>query len=263
MRRDSNTRIDPRQPCWFPPEIVEIIIAHLVYDLPALKACAATCFSWYNIATPHLHHTLIFRERSPLTSIKDSHKYFSPLASLHKLGLLSCVKQVQFKRGASLHSQLPFVFDSRSMRYFRALVNLQDLAIADLDFSRFVAGVEQYFGHFSPTLRSVALSCPAGTPRQLLGFLRLFPKLSDIAITHYYPNSQDGEVLDTQLVTIEGEQRSRLVLRWTGFSESLRDMQFLLKACAETLETLYVYPDMRHAGSQGRERILLSIASMS
>ena len=194
--------------------------------------------------------------------MKDSHKYLSTLASLHKRGLLSFVKQVQFKRGTSLHSRVPFVFDSRSMQYFRALVNLQDLAIADLDFSMFAAGVEQYFGHFSPTLRSVALSCPAGTPRQLLDFFRLFPKLNDITITHYYPKSQDSEVPDTQLVTIEGEQ-TRLVLRWIGVLGKLGDMQFLLEACAGTLETLHVHPDMRYTRFQGRERILLKVSSIS
>jgi hypothetical protein len=233
---------------------VEIIVAHLIYDLPTLKACAAVCLSWYNIATPHLHHTLIFREQTAATSDKDLHKYLSPLAPLHKLRLLSFVKQVQFRRATSLHSRVtPLLFDPRSMRYFRTLVNLQDLAIADLDFSMFPVGVDQYFGHFSPTLRSVTLSCPRGTPRQLLDFLRLFPKLNDIRIAHYYPKSQDGEGVDTQLVPIEGEPRCRLVLRWSG------DMQFLLEACAETLETLRVRPDTT---PQDRERILPSVSSM-
>ena len=139
------------------------------------------------------------------------------------------------------------------MRYFRALVNLQDLAIADLDFSFFRAGVDRYFEHFSPTLRSVTLSCPRGTPRQLLDFLRLFPKLNDIRITYYYPKSQDDEGLDTQLVPIGGDLRGRLVLSWSG------DMQFLLEAYAETLETLRVHPDTT---LQDRERVLPSVSSM-
>ena len=114
-RRGKNALRDSPQ---LPPEIMDVIIAHLAYDFPSLKACAATCFTWYNIAFPYLHHTLIFRDRSELTSRMNR----SPLLPMHKLGLLPYVKKAQFNHARDWI--FPAILDSRSMRYFRALVNL-------------------------------------------------------------------------------------------------------------------------------------------
>ena len=100
------------------------------------------------------------------------------------------------------------------MRYLRALVNLQDLTIADLDFSKFPVGAWKYIGHLLPTLQSVELSRPNGTRRQLLDFLRLFPKLDDIKISYYRAMPEACEPLDTQLIPIRGGLRGRLILRW-------------------------------------------------
>ena len=257
--RDSNTPRNPRQSRGFPPEIVEMIIAHLTYDTVTLKACVATCFTWYNVATPHLHHTLILRRWSP----HSTHQYLISLASLHKLGLLSFVKRVRFEMHLGFLWAIPNMIDSRSIRYFGALVNLQDLAIADLDFSMFPMAVGEYFGHFSPTLRSVALLSPLGTRRQILDFLTLFPNLDDIKISYYHALAQERETLDTQLIPIKGGLRGRLVLR--DFSEEgllkdiiaafggmrfismdlcgVRGMRPLLEACADTLETVRIRPD--------------------
>lgn len=241
-----------------------MIIIHLIYDISTLKACAATCFSWYSVAVPHIHHTLIFQEWPSDASHKFLHKYLNPLASLDKYEILPLVKQVQFKRAVfAAPWVVPAIFDPQNMRYFRALENLQDLTIADLDFSKFPMGVEEYFGHFSPTLRSVALSCPEGTRRQLLDFFRLFPKLDDIKISHYHARPEAHEALDAQLVPIREGLRGRLVLRRFGDQGLLEDIivafggmrftsmdlrnvrgvQLLLEACADTLERLRIYPD--------------------
>ena len=40
-----------------PLEIIEMIIAPLVYDIPSLRACSLTCYSWYIASVPQLHHT--------------------------------------------------------------------------------------------------------------------------------------------------------------------------------------------------------------
>ena len=242
-----------------------MIIAHLIHDVPTLKACAATCFSWYNIAVPHLHHTLILWEPPKNVPHKDLHKHLRPLASLHKLGLSAFVKQVRFEWPIVTYDPwvTPAIFDRWSMRYFRALVNLQDLTIDYLDFSNFPMGAGQYFGHFSPTLQSVALNWPMGTRRQILDFFRLFPKLDDIEIVGHDTRPGVGEVLDTQLVPIRGGLRGRLILRYFDDWGLLEDMivafggmrftfmslqhvrgkQLLLNACADTLETLHIHPD--------------------
>lgn len=184
--------------------------------------------------------------------------------SLHKLGLLPFVKQLQFEKALFTVPWLATALsDSQSVRYFGALVNLQGLAIADLDFSKFPVGLGEYFGHFSPTLRSVALSCPTGTRRQLLDFFMLFPKLDDIKISYYHARPEVHEALDARLVPIAGGLRGRLILN--GFGEegllkdiitafggirftsmdlqNVRGVRLLLEACADTLETLNIYLD--------------------
>ena len=158
---------------------------------------------------------------------------------------------------------VPDIFGSRTIRYFRALVNLQDLTIAGLDLSKFPVEAAKYFGHFSPTLRSVGLSRPRGTRRQLLDFFRLFPKLDDIKILSYHTRPEAHEELDPQLTPITGGLRGRLSLTWFSEVWLLKDMivafggmrftsmnlreargiQLLLETCADTLETVHVYPD--------------------
>jgi hypothetical protein len=238
---------------------VEAIIAHLAYDIPSLKACAATCFTWYNFAFPHLHHTLIFQDRSKSTSRTN----YNPLLPMHQLGLLPFVKKAQFNRAT--YWVAPAIFDSRSMRYFRALVNLQDLAIASLDFSFFPSGVGEFFGHFSPTLRSLSLWTPLGNRRQLLDFFRLFPRLDDVMICEYSDDGEYHEALDDMLIPIGGGLRGQLNLknfhdewllkdmivafggmRFTSMRlESVLGVPLILKACADTLQTVYIHPGNR------------------
>lgn len=264
---DPDTPTDSRQPRRFPPEITEMIIAHLTYDIPTLKACAATCSSWYNVATPHLHHSLTLRQWSTDTS----RRHLNPLASLDKLGLLPFIKRVQFEKSPYVPWVVPAIFNSRNIQYFRALVNLQDLAIADLDFSKFPAGLGGYFGHFSPTLRSVGLTCPKGARRQLLDLFRLFPKLDDIKISYYRGMREAHKALDPQLIPISGGLRGRLSLK--GFDEegllkdiivafggmrftsmdlyNVRGVSLLLEACGDTLERVNIFPgDMFKPGKR-------------
>jgi hypothetical protein len=233
-----------------------MIIARFAYDARTLKACAATCFAWYNIATPHLHHTLKLRQWARDTS----RAHLSPLEPLHKLDLLDFVKRVEFEAMFGTAWLAPAIFDSESLQYFHTLKNLQDLTIADLDFSKFPMGVGEYFGHFSPTLRSVALSAPRGTRRQILDFFGLFPELDDVEISNYRTWAGEHETLDTMLVPVEGRLHGRLTLKHFSDEELLKGMivayggmrftsmglhdvqgmQLVLEACANTLETVCI-----------------------
>ena len=93
-------------------KVLDMIIAHLIYDTTSLKAYAATCFAWYNVATPYLHHTLIVREYHP----KVARRGLDPLPVLDELGLLPFVKKVQSratsstKRGSNLKSSIPTAY---------------------------------------------------------------------------------------------------------------------------------------------------------
>ena len=238
-----------------------MIVAYLIYNTPTLKACAATCSTWYHIATPHLHHTLTFWEYFT----RPECVHFNPLPFLHKLGLLPLVKRVQFKVAHyGGHWVTPAFFDSKSMRHFGALVNVQSLDIADLHFSDSSVWTGKHFGHLSLTLRSLALSYPDATRRQLLDFFRLFPRLDNLKILGYSRGDWAHEALDTQLVPIIGGLRGQLSLRSFDDAWLLKDMivafggmRFtsmelqdveeeeippLLEACADTLETVYMRP---------------------
>ena len=263
MREYPSTPTDSYPPRWFPPEIVEMIIAHLANDTPTLMACAATCFTWYNVATPHLHRTLILRGRSRFSS-DDRATRSCPLQAFHRLGLLPFVKELQFRGTFPLVPwATPAAFGLRNMRYFRAMTNLQELKMADMDFTGFSAGYWEDLRHFSPTLQAVALCRPSGSRRQLLDFFRLFPMLEDVEIMHYSARWEAYKALDGQFVPINGGLRGRLTLymfeeegllkdmiiafggmRFTSMNlRHVRGMQLLLEACAGTLETLRIYPD--------------------
>ena len=260
-RNHSNAPADlteVAQPRRLPPEIVEMIIANLRYDVPALKSCTATCFAWHEITRPHLHRTLRFPSLFFDVPRERQGKDPGSLPSLLELGLLPLVKQLEFDGSARIKHA---TFTSHKMRYFHAMENLQELRIANLDFSEFPK-FEKYLGHFAPTLRSIALSRPNGACRDLLDFLRLFPKLDDIEILYYRCRLETPRPLDDKLVPITGGLRGHLTLHMFSDEGLLKDMvvvfgglrftsmdlkhaqgiPFILKACAETLETLCVHP---------------------
>ena len=232
-----------------------MIISHLIHDTPSLKACASTCFAWYTVTAPHLHHTLSLRQWSSTTTRKD----LNPLVALHGLGLLPLVRKVRFRPscGEKTFCWLgPRIFKSGGFRYFSALANVQELVIEALDLSK-ISGMENYFGHFSPSLRSIALIYFWGSPRQLRNFLNLFPKLDDIKIAGYLSQGEGSDSPDAQLAPIKGSMRGKLILgepighRTLEILPLFRGMRFvsidlgksqggqlLLDACTETLQTL-------------------------
>jgi hypothetical protein len=188
--------------------------------------------------------------------------------------LLDYVKKAQFNMGITSNWLAPDIFDDRSLQHFQTLKNLQDLAIAYLDFSMFPVGVAKYFaGDFSPTLRSLALMNPLGNRRQLLDFFRLFPRLDDIRICGYRDGGGTHETLDGKLEPIGGGLRGHLSLknffdeallkdvivafggmRFTSMRlEGVVGVPLILEACADTLETVYIYPgDRFHPGEMFR-----------
>ncbi|KAF9783265.1 hypothetical protein BJ322DRAFT_143843 [Thelephora terrestris] len=268
-RRRPSPPTDLSQRRSFPPEIVIMIVDYLKYNTPTLKACAATCSTWYRIAAPHIHRTLLLREWPSTRSV--ALPVPNRLPFLREFGLLPFVERLlfggEFARGPARGWIGPAVFNSwGTPQDFRAMVNLQELDIWDLDFSEFPEGLGSYLGHFAPTLRSVALSWPKGTRRQLLDFFMLFPKLENIGISRY-PEGVRYEPLDNKpIVPISGVLRGTLTLKEFGDVELLKDMavafggmgftcmdlkntpramRFVLDACADTLETLCIYPPIK------------------
>ena len=245
-----------QSPSPLPYDIVEMIIAHLSRDLHTLKVFSLTCRSWYITAVPHLHRTLTLRENAQ----NATHDKLKPLSKLHELGLEPLVKEIKVDQ-LRIRDTLWFVpreFSRRNLRYFSTFSNVHTLRLPNLDISRFVPHINRYFGHFSPTLRSIALYGPWCTPQQLSCFLSNFANLDDIEL--WYPFMFDaGTVKDIPFSTPAPGLRGRLMLynfsqieAWSQIIASCGGLRFhhidlykcvlsapvLLEACAETLETL-------------------------
>jgi len=244
-------------PSPFPHDIVEMIVAHLTHHHYTLKMCSLTCRSWYIAATRHLHHTFTFTGIRP----EIDRSRLEPLSKLHELGLIPLVKEIRVRRGAGGGPWfLPRAFSPIDLQYFSAFSNVHTLNVENMQIHRFIPGIERYFEHFSPTLRSVALYNPCCTPRQLSYFLSLFPNLDDIDIDQTDAHVPNPTIPDTELVLFSAPKlQGRLTLRdfrwvepWTHLTSSCGDLRFrhmdlrevggcapvLLEACAETLETL-------------------------
>ena len=248
-----------------PHEILEMIIVHLIYDTHSLLACSLTCYSWYIVTAPHLHHTLI----SPTNYRWEKTKipWPKPLPYMYRLGLLPLVKRFQIRKRSYCCIDIfsPKCFNRRTLRYFLALTNVQELGIDYLDISGFMPRIRQYFGHFLPTVRSLSLRAPKGSARQIIYFIALFEHLEDLKLLHDDLNPRlKWEPADDQTLIPSFAPPLRGQLTMTSFKRvriledmvvlfggirfrhmdlsNVRGTRFLLCACAKTLETLRLYP---------------------
>jgi len=244
-------------PSPFPYDIVVMIVAHLTRHPYTLKACSLACRSLYTAAAPHLHQTLNLIGDTP----RVNHSRLEPLSKLHELGLIHRVREVRVKQWPSGNFWfVPQAFGHLDLQYFSALANVHTLNVENMQIDQFIQNIGHYFGHLSPTLRSIALYNPWCTPRQLSHFLTYFPNLDniEILISHIYRPSKTTP--ETELVPFPAQTpRGRLALygfiwaeTWTHFITLCGGLQFrhldlrrvpsctplLLEACAETLETL-------------------------
>ena len=163
---------------------------------------------------------------------------------------------------------------SRTLRCFSALTNLQELGIDNLQVSSFMPNIQKYFGHFAPTLRFLALREPEGSCRQILYLIGLFPNLQDLKLCYPIPSQEQESTADSTLVPLfVPPLRGRLTLTCFTREALLKDMialfgglrfkymdlfrvkgvPLLLDACAETLETLRLYPTDPYGESYKRE----------
>jgi len=234
-----------------------MIISCLVYDARSLLVCSMTCYSWYIAAVPHLHHTLT------TDNIDSKYSWPRPLRKSYELGLLPFVNQfrIRLKHGAKF---TPRQLTGYTLRYFSALTNLQELGIDNLQVFEFMPKIRQCFGHFSSTLRFLALKDPKGSCRQILYFIGLFPNLQDLKLHYCLPEDEEESTADATLIPLSiPPLRGRLTLVSFTRENLMRDMitlfgglrfscldifrvefvRLILDACAETLETLRLYPN--------------------
>ena len=246
-----------------PQDVLEIIIADLGDDTSTLKHFSATCHSWYLAAVPHLHRTLTLEDR-PLDATRAELK---PLAKLHKMDLLPFVKKLWIRSSSFEPWLSPKKLDRQTLRCFSALNNVQQLRIERFDLSKFMPGIDRYFGHFAPTLRSISLTISSGTQLQLLYFLGLFPHLDDIEIEYYPTTKPDSAPSPSSELAVPFSVPSlKGQLKLTHFTDDtiFRDMitlfgglrfrymdlfsvegsALLLDACRDTLQSVRVYPSI-------------------
>jgi hypothetical protein len=255
----SKTHIIYEATCRLPSKIVESILAHLTYDLDTLKRCSLTCRSWYIIAVPHIHHTLILKDKV-LDTVDCKLKL---LSRLHKLGLTHLVKEIRVGQLAGPNGWFgPQAFRPNDHIQFCTFKNVHTLRIQGLNIDRFMPGVEYYFYQFSPTLRSISLYYPTcRSPRHLPYFLSLFPNLDNVEIRQFFTSNLP--IPDNELSLFSSPTfRGQLTLHDFSSTEAwayllsvsaglrFRDMvlrkvgacaPMLLKACAKTLETVRFY----------------------
>jgi hypothetical protein len=123
--------------------------------------------------------------------------------------------------------------------------------------------IQQYFGHLSPTLQFLALREPKGSCRQILYFIGFFPNLQDLRLHYTIPRDEQESTADATLVPLSiPPLRGRLTLTRFTREKLMEEMillfgglrfrqmdlfrvkcvRLLLDACADTLETLKLYP---------------------
>jgi len=159
-----------------PYEITKMIIAHLIHDVPALKACSLTCRSWYIITTPHIHRTLILGRGI-------THGGLKLLSKLQGLSLIPLVQEIRVERSRQTGDWFaPRAFGRCSLHYFSVFTSVYTLELQRVDIYCFFPHIKHYFRQFSQSLRSIILSELCCTPRQLLHFLSIFPNLDNIKV---------------------------------------------------------------------------------
>ena len=183
-----------------PMEILEMIIVHLIYDTRSLIACSLTCYSWYTVTVHHLHHTLTTQTYDLFPDSKI--KWPKPLLDVYRLGLFPLVKKFHICAADCSYHRLfsPKLFSRYTLRHFTAFTNVRELGIDYLDIPSFIPRINRYFGHFLPTVHSLALREPKGSRRQIIYFIGLFRHLENLKLLYDRVNYQGEPTDDPTLV---------------------------------------------------------------
>ena len=239
-------------------EIVEKIIAHLIYDKHSLMACSLTCRSWYIASVPHLHHTLVMTDATG-----GRYAWPKPLQKTSKYGLLPLVKKLQLRRSLTDACGVgfrPVIYNHDILRQISGLTNIRELEIEYLEIPVFLPKIQKYYGHFLPRLQSLNLREPKGSNRQVIFFIGLFQRLEDLTLLGGQYNYWGTQPFNNPKLIPSSTPplRGRLVMldfRRPHFLEEMIELfgrirfrymalcrsgkpQLLLNACAGTLETV-------------------------
>ena len=235
-----------------------MIISYLIHDTSTLLACSMTCFAWYLATVPHLHYSLTTDENA-VPREDGKYRWPRPLQESYKLGLLPLVRRFRVRRESSTFG--PGHLNQLTLQDFSALTNLQELGVDGLQISSLMPNIRRCFGHFSPTLRFLALGNPEGSWRQIIYFIGLFPNLQDLKLCNTSPGGElenEADLVPLSVPPLDG----RLTLTCLTGRSIVKEMiacfgglrfrhmdlfmvwgvRLLLEACASTLEVLRLYP---------------------
>jgi len=241
-----------------PQDVVNAIVEHLMHDVPSLLACSLTSWSWSAAAAPHLYRTL----STHISKCGDERTTWpNPIRKASKFGWLPYVARLFINKETRADRFSPSQFDHQTQLEFSALTNVQELYISDLDIPSFVPLIKQYFGQFSPTVKSLTLIGPKGTDRQIVFFIGLFQHLEDLWLDCDLSDFSDEKGDDLTLVprfvpplrgcltainTRERGLAKTMIDLFGGLSFRRLDIsgsdetQLLVYACANALEELWL-----------------------
>ena len=166
------------------PSLPDDIISEVfnVLDLETLKSCSLTGKALSYLAKPFIHQTLHLtsRPKAPTKSIAHSRRNeFEGLSTLAERGLLRHIRHISIILPSSplfAHSLDPYI------QHLHTLTNLRSFKARWLDTPSFIPKMEEYFGAFLGSLRSLELEFPRGDHQQIFYFICQFPNLRDLKI---------------------------------------------------------------------------------
>jgi len=245
-----------------PDDIICEIFGFL--DMEALKSCSLTGKALSFSAKPFIHRTLYLTFEILVPDVSRRRNKPSGLPILGERGLLQHIRHLSI---AHRNSQL-YAYDLQPhTQHLRTLTSLRSLKTHRLDIPSIIPKVEEYFGAFFGSLQSLELELPRGDSDQILYLVSQFPNLRDLKIFNHYVECSVGSCLDIKpsppldgtidikfgmdirqeggligaklflrnLATLPpGPKPRTLKLSWCIGN----DLQFLVDACAPTLECL-------------------------
>jgi len=186
------------------------------------------------------------------------------------LGLLPLVRELQVVGNNYPNFWLSKkLFNFRVLRPFLTFTNVRELEIDFLDIPSFLPGIQRYFGHFPPTVRSLTLREPRGSRREIIYFIGLFQHLQDLEFSYDGAKFEEEPADDPTLtppfipplrgwltlfcftrvdllkdmIDLFGRIKFRYMYLWKVYG-----MRLLLDACAKTLEVVVLHPTDSRGG---------------
>jgi len=174
-----------------PQELVDEIMAHLLDNLAALKACSLTCKRLFGATRPLIHRRLVCRGSrpnlpKPKISLFSSRKRlpgaFERLIDKDRLGILHYTRHLTLGPTDITGPRYNPRDIQEYLPYLRSITKLHSLALVNFHIPPFTQVFDEYFGMFTNTLRHLEMRFPEGAERDLLYTVSQFHLLEDLTI---------------------------------------------------------------------------------